>query len=72
MKDSRLLSIPEVAGKTLVEACIYQVDPEGRELLLRFSDSTQLSIEVGKAFAVDVLFFKDGVPDQPIRHMELH
>ena len=71
MKDSRLLSIPEVAGKTLVEACIYDVDPEGRELLLKFDDATQLSIEAGSDFAVDVLFCKDDVPDQPLFRKKL-
>ena len=71
MNDSRLLSLPEIAGKTLVGASIHEVAPEGRELLLRFSDSTQLSIEVTERYRTDVLYCADDKPDQPILHVEL-
>ena len=68
MNDSRLLSLPEIAGKTLVGASIHEVAPE---LLLRFSDSTQLSIEVTERYRTDVLYCADDKPDQPILHVEL-
>ena len=46
MSESKL-EFPEVVGKSVAEVSVLD-DPEfGKEVLLRFSDGTQLSIAVG-------------------------
>ena len=40
------LEIPAAAGKTIVSMRLYSSPPYGRELLLTFSDGTELVIEI--------------------------
>ena len=41
------LEFPEVAGKVVAELSVYEDDEYGKEVLVRFTVGTQLSIAVG-------------------------
>jgi hypothetical protein len=46
-------------------------DPEfGKEVLLRFSDGTQLSIAVGVRQTIDARYCQEEAPDTPISHKQ--
>lgn len=47
------LAFPEVAGKLVAELSVYEDDEFGKEVLVRFSDGTQLSIAVGVKQVID-------------------
>ena len=65
MSEPRI-DFPEVAGKLVVELFV-QEDPEfGREVLMRFSDGTQLSIAIGVRQVVDARYCNEEAPDLPI------
>ncbi len=67
MSESKL-EFPEVVGKSVAEVSVLD-DPEfGKEVLLRFSDGTQLSIAVGVCQTVDARYCKEETPDLPISH----
>lgn len=67
MSESKL-EFPEVVGKSVAEVSVLD-DPEfGKEVLVRFSDGTQLSIAVGVRQTVDARYCKDETPDAPISH----
>lgn len=67
MSESKL-EFPEVVGKSVAGVSVLD-DPEfGKEVLVRFSDGTQLSIAVGVRRSVDVLFCNEETPDPPISH----
>ncbi len=64
------LEFPEVVGKSVAEVSVLD-DPEfGKEVLVRFSDGTQLSIAVGVRQTVDARFCDEEMPDQPISHKQ--
>ncbi len=65
MDDSKI-TFPEVVGKSIADLSVYD-DPEyGREVLLQFSDGTQLSICVGVKQTIDARYCRDDTPDSPI------
>ena len=61
--DERRMDFPEVAGKTLAELSIVEDIEFGREVLLRFTDDTQLSIAIGVKQVVDARYCKEDTPD---------
>ena len=64
------LKFPEVVGKSVVEVSVLD-DPEfGKEVLMRFSDGTQLSIAVGVRQTIDARYCEEEAPDTPISHKQ--
>ena len=69
MSESKL-EFPEVVGKLVAELSVIE-DPEfGKELLVRFSDGTQLSIAVGVRQVIDARYCNEETPDLPISHRQ--
>ena len=69
MSESKL-EFPEVVGKSVAEVSVLE-DPEfGREVLVRFSDGTQLSIAVGVRQIIDARYSNEEMPDLPIFHRQ--
>jgi hypothetical protein len=67
MSESKL-EFPEVVGKSVAEVSVMD-DPEfGKEVLLRFSDGTQLSIAVGVRQTIDARYCQEEQPDILISH----
>jgi hypothetical protein len=62
------LEFPEVAGKLVAELSVYEDAEFGKEVLVRFSDGTQLSIAVGVRQVVDARYCNEDTPDLPISH----
>jgi hypothetical protein len=62
------MTFPEVSGKLISELSVYEDVEFGREVLIRFSDGTQLSIAVGVRQVVDARFCNEDTPDLPISH----
>lgn len=60
------ISFPEVAGKAIAELSVLDDCLYGREVLLRFTDGTQLSICVGVTQSIDARYCREETPDQPI------
>jgi hypothetical protein len=60
------LEFPEVAGKVLAELSVYDDPLYGREVLVRFTDNTQLSIAVGVKQSVDARYCNEERPDTPM------
>ena len=56
----------EVVGKSVIELSILEDEAFGRELLVRFSDGTQLSVCVGVKQTIDARYCKEDIPDRPI------
>ena len=65
MEDSKI-EFPEVAGKVLAELSVYDDELNGREVLLRFTDETQLSIAVGVRQSIDARYCSENTPDKPL------
>ena len=65
MEDS-LMNFTEVAGKTVAELSVYDDPTYGREVLVQFTDQTQLSICVGVKQTIDARYSRDGEPDRPL------
>ncbi len=64
------LEFPEVIGKQVAELFVVE-DPEfGKEVLVRFSDGTQLSIAVGVRQVIDARYCDEETPDLPISHLQ--
>jgi hypothetical protein len=64
------LEFPEVIGKVVAELFVVE-DPEfGKEVLVRFSDDTQLSIAVGVRQVIDARYCSEETPDLPITHRQ--
>lgn len=64
------LEFPEVIGKQIAELFVVE-DPEfGKEVLVRFSDGTQLSIAVGVRQVIDARYCNEDTPDLPISHRQ--
>jgi hypothetical protein len=69
MTDTKL-EFPEVTGKVVAELFVAE-DPEfGKEVLVRFSDGTQLSIAVGVRQVIDARYCNEETPDLPICHRQ--
>ncbi len=62
MKDTTM-DFPEVTGKVLASLSIREDVEFGREVLLRFTDKTQLSIAVGVKQVVDARYCEEETPD---------
>ena len=65
MENPRL-AFPEVVGKSVAELSVYDDTTYGREVLVRFTDGTQLSVCVGVKQSVDARYCREDTPDQPI------
>jgi hypothetical protein len=65
MENPRV-AFPEVVGKTVAELSIYDDATCGREVLVRFTDGTQLSICVGVRQSIDARYCLEDTPDQPL------
>jgi hypothetical protein len=70
MSDPKL-EFPEVVGKFVAELSVHE-DPEfGKEVLVRFTDGTQLSIAVGVRQVIDARYCNEETPDLPIFHRQV-
>ena len=65
MKNTTM-DFPEVTGKVLASLSIREDFQFGQEVLLRFTDNTQLSIAVGVKQVVDARYCKEETPDLPM------
>ena len=64
--ESPKIQFPEMAGKVIAELSVYDDSLYGREVLVRFTDETQLSIAVGVRQSIDARYCSDDTPDKPI------
>lgn len=64
--EQRTIEFPEVAGKAIAELSILDDALYGREVLVRFTDGTQLSICVGVTQSIDARYCREDTPDQPL------
>ena len=69
MSDPKL-EFPEVVGKFVAELSVYEDAEFGKEVLVRFSDGTQLSIAVGVRQTVDARYCNEETPDTLISHKQ--
>ena len=67
MSDPKL-EFPEVVGKFVAELSVYEDAEFGKEVLVRFTDGTQLSIAVGVRQVIDARYCNEETPDLPIFH----
>jgi hypothetical protein len=58
------IAFPEVVGKSVAELSVYDDATSGREVLVRFTDGTQLSICVGVRQSIDARYCREDTPDQ--------
>jgi hypothetical protein len=65
------LEFPEVTGKLVAELTVYEDAEFGKEVLVRFTDGTQLSIAVGVRQVIDARFCNEETPDLPISHRQI-
>ena len=66
MEEASRIDFPEVAGKTVAELSVLNDPVSGREVLVEFTDQTQLSICVGMKQTVEARYTSDGIPEPPI------
>ena len=64
--DNLALDFPEVVGKSIAALSVYDDPLFGREVLVRFTDGTQLSIAIGVRQTVDARYCVEETPDAPI------
>jgi hypothetical protein len=64
--ENATIEFPEVTGKSIAELSVYDDAMFGREILLRFTDGTQLSIAIGVKQSVDARYCLEESPDAPI------
>jgi hypothetical protein len=64
--ESPMIEFPEVAGKSIVELSVYDDPLYGREVLVRFTDGTQLSISIEVKQSVNARYCVEETPDIPI------
>jgi hypothetical protein len=64
--ESVKLEFPEVVGKTITELSVYDDPMFGREVLVRFSDATQLSVCIGVKQSIDARYCEEDLPDRPL------
>lgn len=67
MSESKL-EFPEVVGKSVAEVSVLDDAEFGKEVLIRFTDRTQLSITVGVRQNIDARYCNEETPDIPISH----
>ena len=60
------LEFPEAVGKTIAELAVYDDALHGREVLVRITDGTQISVCVGVEQIVEVRCCNEDTPDTPI------
>lgn len=60
------IEFPEVVGKSLAELTVYDDPAYGREVLLQFTDGTQISVCIGVRQTVDARYSREDTPDNPI------
>jgi hypothetical protein len=60
------LTFPELKGKQVSELSVYDDEMFGREVLVRFTDGTQLSIAIGVKQIIDARYCSEESPDIPI------
>jgi hypothetical protein len=65
MSDPKL-EFPEVVGKSVAQLFVQEDAEFGREVLVRFTDGTQLSIAIGLRQVVDARYCDEDTPDLPI------
>ena len=65
MDDSRI-DFPEVSGKTVAEVFVNDDPVYGREVVVHFTDQTELSISVAVKQTVDARYCREGVPEPPL------
>lgn len=64
--ENAIIEFPEVAGKTIKELSVQDDPLYGREVLVRFTDETQLSICIAATQSVEARYCREDTPDQPI------
>ena len=64
--ENTKLEFPEVVGKSISELSVYDDPLCGREVWVRFTDGTQLSVCVGVKQSVDARYCNEDTPDIPI------
>jgi hypothetical protein len=64
--ENAVVEFPEVKGKSVAELSVYDDAMFGREVLVRFTDGTQLSIAIGVRQSVDARYCLEESPDIPI------
>ena len=64
------LQFPEVAGKLVAELAVYEDAELGKEVLVRFTDGTQISIAFGVRQVIDARYCEEETPDLPIFHRQ--
>jgi hypothetical protein len=69
MSEPRI-DFPEVTGKQVSELFVHEDVEFGREVLVRFTDGTQLSIAIGVRQVVDARYCNEDTPDIPISHKQ--
>jgi hypothetical protein len=69
MSECRI-DFPEVAGKHIAELFVQEDVDFGREVLVRFTDGTQLSIAIGVRQVVDARYCNEETPDTPLSHRQ--
>ena len=69
MLESKL-EFPEVAGKLVAELSVHEDAEFGKEVLVRFTDGTQLSIAIGVRQVIDARYCNEDTPDLPISHKQ--
>ena len=57
------LEFPEVVGKYVAELSVSEDAEFGKEVLVRFTDGTQLSIAVGVRQVIDARYCNEETPD---------
>jgi hypothetical protein len=66
------VEFPEVVGKLVNELSVVEDADFGKEVLVRFSDGTQLSIAVGVRQVIDARYCDEETPDLPLTHRQSH
>jgi hypothetical protein len=64
--ENAAIEFPKVAGKAIAALSIFDDALHGREVLVRFTDGTQLSICVGVLQSIDARYCREDRPDEPI------
>ena len=66
MEEEPRIDFPEVAGKIVAELSVYDDPVNGREVVIRFTDQTQLSICIEVRQTISAGYCPDGIPEPPI------
>lgn len=66
MMEHPKIEFPEVVGKAVAGLTVYDDPAYGREVLVQFTDGTQLSVCIGVKQTIDARYCRDDTPDTPI------